>query len=96
MHATVQTSFRVSAMPSLHVANVVLLALIAWQRSRIIGVLIAGYAAIIQLGSVILAWHYAVDGYVGAALAVASWASAKAILRQAPKGGAAPPAAALP
>jgi hypothetical protein len=77
-----ETFSGVSAMPSLHVANVVLFALVAWQRSRILGGLMAAYAAVIQVGSVILAWHYAVDGYVGAALAVACWVGAGVILRQ--------------
>ena len=31
------------------------------------------YAFFIQVGSVHLAWHYAVDGYVGAILVVALW-----------------------
>ena len=37
--------------------------------SRLLGGLLALYAAAIQVGSVVLAWHYAVDGYFGAILA---------------------------
>lgn len=72
----------VSAMPSLHVGNAVLLALIAWRRSKIAGVLMTGYAVVIQIGSVVLAWHYAIDGYVGAMLAVGSWIGAGMLLGQ--------------
>jgi hypothetical protein len=63
----------ISAMPSLHVALVVLFALIAWRRSRLLGAGVALYAVAIQVGSVTLAWHYAIDGYLGAGLAVACW-----------------------
>jgi membrane-associated phospholipid phosphatase len=34
---------------------------------------LAVFAAIIAVGSVLLAWHYAVDGYAGAAIALACW-----------------------
>jgi hypothetical protein len=81
-HDRAGTFSGVSAMPSLHVAMAVLCALIGWQRSRIAGVLLAGYAAIIQLGSVLLAWHYAVDGYVGAVIAIACWVGAKMLLER--------------
>jgi hypothetical protein len=66
----------VSAMPSLHVAVAVLYALIAWSRSRFWGSLLAAYAFAIQVGSVVLGWHYAIDGYLGALLAVVSWVGA--------------------
>jgi hypothetical protein len=84
LHASNQTETfsGVSAMPSFHVGIAALVALVAWQQSRVIGALLAGFAVVIQLGSVILAWHYAVDGYIGALLAVASWVGAKVILRQ--------------
>jgi membrane-associated phospholipid phosphatase len=72
----------ISAMPSLHVAIAVLIALVAAQRSRLLGFLLALYAVVIQIGSVILAWHYAVDGYVGALLAVLCWKAAGALVRE--------------
>ena len=72
----------ISAMPSLHVAIAVLIALVAAQRSRLLGFLLTLYAAVIQIGSVILAWHYAVDGYVGALLAVLCWHVAGALVRE--------------
>lgn len=63
----------ISAMPSVHVAMAVLIALVGWARSRPAGVLLAVYAVVTLVGSVVLGWHYAVDGYVGAAMAFAIW-----------------------
>jgi PAP2 superfamily len=64
----------VSAMPSLHVATSVLFILQAraWGKRWAIW-FTSIFAVLIFMGSVILAWHYAVDGYVGAALAVGAW-----------------------
>jgi membrane-associated phospholipid phosphatase len=69
----------ISAMPSMHVALAVLFALVAWQCSRVLGLLLWGYALIIQVGSVVLAWHYAIDGYVGALVAIICWLAAPSI-----------------
>jgi hypothetical protein len=63
----------IAAMPSLHVGVSVLFVLVAWQMSRLLGLLLAVYAVAIQIGSVVLAWHYAVDGYLGALFAIGSW-----------------------
>ncbi len=63
----------ITAMPSMHVTSAVLIALLCREMSR--PARIAGYlfAASIMIGSVHLGWHYAVDGYAGAALAVFFW-----------------------
>lgn len=63
----------ISAMPSLHVGISALLAIIAWGRYRRVAYLLWIYAALIQIGSVVLGWHYAVDGYVGGGFAALSW-----------------------
>jgi hypothetical protein len=60
----------ISAFPSMHVGIAALAAIAAWERSRGLGAVLAAFALLIQLGSVVLGWHYAVDGY-GAALGVA-------------------------
>jgi hypothetical protein len=55
----------ISAMPSIHLAGAMLFALTGYQVSRWLGWVLFGYCAIIQIGSVHLGWHYAIDGYAG-------------------------------
>ena len=59
----------VAAFPSLHVGVVVLFALFLSQVHRVLGILMGIYAFIVQIGSVFLGWHYAIDGYFAALLA---------------------------
>lgn len=63
----------ISAMPSMHVAISVLLALTVWQRSRFFGWILIAYAILIQISAVHVGWHYAIDGYVAAILMVVIW-----------------------
>jgi hypothetical protein len=63
----------ISAMPSMHVASAVLFFLVAVEYRRWLAWATAVFAGVIFIGSILLGWHYAVDGYVGAALAVAFW-----------------------
>lgn len=63
----------ISAMPSMHVATATLMALFGWKYSRIAGIALTLYALIIFVGSVHLAWHYALDGYLGALGAWLIW-----------------------
>lgn len=63
----------ISAMPSMHVSMSVLMALLGWQYGRVAGWAGTAFAAIIMIGSVHLAWHYAIDGYVAAAGTVFIW-----------------------
>jgi hypothetical protein len=63
----------ISAMPSIHVATSVLFALTAWRVSRVLGAVLWSYAAVVMVGSVHLAWHYALDGYVAAVLTWLLW-----------------------
>jgi hypothetical protein len=70
----------ISAMPSLHVAGTVWLALIirrAWPRLAVIG---WAYFAVIYLGSIMLGWHYATDGIVGAFGTLVIWIFAGKIM----------------
>ena len=60
-------------MPSMHVALTTLFALVCWGTKRWIGILMSFYALIILIGSVHLAWHYAIDGYAGALGMIAIW-----------------------
>lgn len=68
----------VAAMPSLHVGVDVLL--LVWCRRRARPLALLAFLALLVhvLGSVATGWHYAVDAYVGAALALlAAWAAGR-------------------
>lgn len=71
----------ISAFPSMHVASSTLMAVFAFQMSRRVGLAMSAFALGIMIGSVLLGWHYAVDGYVGAAVAVLSWYAAGWLVR---------------
>lgn len=79
----------ISAMPSMHVASSVLLALWGWRHDRRAGLALSAFALLIMVGSVHLGWHYALDGYVGAAGAVAIWLAVGALLPRQPQDRAA-------
>jgi hypothetical protein len=66
----------ISAMPSIHVATAVLFALTAWRASRSPGIVFAAYAVAVMIGSVHLAWHYALDGYISIVLTYLIWRAA--------------------
>lgn len=63
----------ISAMPSLHVGGATLCALLGWRVDARLGWALAAYAGVIMLGSVHLAWHYAIDGYVACLGTLAIW-----------------------
>jgi hypothetical protein len=78
----------ISAMPSIHLAMATLFVFLAFEVRKWLGWVFVGYAAIILIGSVILGWHYAVDGYTGIILASLIWHGVKHIVyRTAPKPG---------
>lgn len=70
----------ISAFPSVHVATSTLIALYALSLNRWLGYGATAFAIIIMIGSVVLAWHYAVDGYAGAIFAWAIWRGTGAVL----------------
>ncbi len=64
----------ISAMPSMHVGTSVLFAKLGFASGkRWLGWLLTAFASMIMIGSVHLTWHYAVDGYAGALIAVFGW-----------------------
>jgi hypothetical protein len=66
-------SVGITAFPSMHVATAVLMALFAGSVNRVLGWVMWVYAGLIMASSVILGWHYAVDGYAAVALSLVSW-----------------------
>jgi membrane-associated phospholipid phosphatase len=71
-----------SAMPSLHVGIAFLNALYFLHKNKAAALAAFAYFLIILIGSVYLGWHYAVDGYAGAACAWAIWALSKPLVRK--------------
>lgn len=63
----------ISAMPSVHVACATLFALTISGVNIYLAILFWIYWALIQIGSVILGWHYAVDGYFATILTIGLW-----------------------
>jgi len=63
----------ISAMPSMHVSIAVLLALVYSRLHFWVGLPFILYAVLIQIGSVHLGWHYAIDGYVSIGLTLSIW-----------------------
>lgn len=74
----------ISAMPSMHVAIATLNALLAWTYGRRMGTVATLYLVAIQVGSVHLGWHYAVDGYVSMVATAAVWFATGRLLRRHP------------
>lgn len=70
----------ISAMPSMHVAMAVLVALSGRHINKFLGWLLIFYAVIIQIGSVHLGWHYAIDGYVSIIMTLIIWKLAGVML----------------
>lgn len=64
----------ISAMPSMHVAMGAWIALAYW-RTKLAPVALA-YWIIVWIGSVLLGWHYFVDGLIGSLGAVLCWFAA--------------------
>ena len=63
----------ISAMPSVHVAMAMVFALTLVAVNPILGIVGFLYVGLIQTGSVVLGWHYAVDGYAGIILTMILW-----------------------
>ena len=59
----------IAAIPSLHVATVALYFFFFKKWSRWVASLALSYLCLIQFGSFVLGWHYAIDGYLGILIA---------------------------
>jgi PAP2 superfamily len=63
----------ITAMPSMHVATSLSFALVGYAHNRKLGHLLLLFTFIVQIGSVHLGWHYAIDGYVAAIGTLLVW-----------------------
>lgn len=72
----------ISAMPSMHNAQVLLLTLFTFRISRMIGWFMVGYTIVIFIGSMVLGWHYMLDGVVGIVMMLGVWWLATVITRR--------------
>ncbi len=70
----------ISAMPSMHVSIAVLLALVYYKLNPKIGLVFVLFAVAIQIGSVHLGWHYAIDGYFSMLLTATIWKGAEKLV----------------
>jgi membrane-associated phospholipid phosphatase len=72
----------ISAMPSMHVAIVILNALYLGRLNRWLGAIGWLFALLIVFGSVYTGWHYAVDGYVAMIVVGVIWLSTGRLLNR--------------
>jgi hypothetical protein len=66
----------ISAMPSLHVAIALWIALVVRAYMPRLSLLGFAYFGLILIGSVLLGWHYAADGIVATGIALMAWRAA--------------------
>lgn len=72
----------ISAMPSVHVSIACLFMFLAWEygpRQRLFFTL---FAILIMIGSVLLLWHYAIDGYLAGAVTYIIWIAVGRFLKE--------------
>ncbi|MCM5557989.1 phosphatase PAP2 family protein [Pleomorphomonas sp. JP5] len=70
----------ISAFPSLHVAMVTLCALVALEVDRLLAIAGLLIVLLIEAGSILFGWHYAIDGYFSIVVMAVLWRA----LRQVP------------
>lgn len=63
----------ISAMPSLHVAMAAALCFYFRSVNRAAWIFLSAFLIFMIMGSVYLGWHYAIDGYIGIAMAYGLW-----------------------
>jgi membrane-associated phospholipid phosphatase len=71
----------ISAMPSMHVVMATIIASFLWGYGIVGRVLGAVFVVGILVGSVVLGWHYAVDGYAGIVAGLLIWFVAGQVAR---------------
>lgn len=81
LHTLSQPLHSISAFPSMHVTSSVLMAIFLSRLFKVLGIASWIFALGIMIGSVLLAWHYAVDGLAGGLIAWAGWLVAGWLIR---------------
>ncbi|GIL02940.1 MAG: hypothetical protein BroJett030_28390 [Alphaproteobacteria bacterium] len=77
----------ISAFPSVHVGAVFLIALFAAERGPLLGLVAGLYAGLVLFSSVLLGWHYAVDGYFSIVAVVLIWLTTRRLAAPAKAAG---------
>jgi hypothetical protein len=72
----------ISAFPSMHVAVALMYLLAARVYSRGLAFVFLFYFVVVQIGSVLLGWHYAVDGYFSVGAILLLWAATSWFVRR--------------
>jgi hypothetical protein len=75
----------IAAFPSMHVTAATLIAFLLRSMDKRLGWLGIAFVALIEIGSVRLGWHYAIDGYAGICSAVIVWWAAGKIVAGIPR-----------
>lgn len=68
-----KTFYGIAAMPALHVAVPLLFTLFCLRLNKFLFLILLFYTILIWLSSIMLGWHYAIDGYAGVLLAVSTY-----------------------
>ncbi len=71
----------ISALPSLHCGSSLLILITFW-KAPIPRFIMIVFTAIIFVGSVLLAWHYAIDGLIAIPVTFASWYAAGWLIKK--------------
>jgi PAP2 superfamily len=73
----------ISAFPSLHIAIVSLATFAMWRVHPLLGLIGGSYTLLIVIGSIMLGWHYALDGEAGIVGAALIWTATGWLARRA-------------
>lgn len=82
MRHSTATLYGIAAMPSLHIAVSALFTIFSKKLNRMLFILVLIYAILIWIGSIMLGWHYAIDGYVEILVAILAYFIARYLVPQ--------------